>query len=184
MNPIIILNAPPRVGKDTIARELVENHAFSTVSLKHPIYEIAAATLGMNLEDFMQMYEYPGWKDDKGLFDGRSIRDLMIHLSEKYVKPFFGKEYFGQRLATTIHNCELLTGEQCWVIPDGGFTEELRAIEDKFGDRVFVFQLQREGFRKFDGDSRSWISTRGTENTKMYDTTDGNNKVIQTILEL
>jgi hypothetical protein len=176
---IYILNAPPRCGKDTIAQELIRSFGCYQGSFKEPLFEVVAVACGYWVGDFIHRYNnVEGWKD-KPQFNGKSIRDLMIHTSENYLKPFFGKDYFGVQLANDLkHNT---TEHDIVVVSDGGFEEEVLVLIKEFGyDKVEVLQISREGFTNFEGDSRNWINIKGVKTVK-FDTTNGNGCVINYI---
>lgn len=178
--PIFILNAPPRVGKDTICNE-VQGRIFAIdTCFKLPMYQIAANALGMSLPGFMDQYETEGWKDTYEISPGKTVRDLMIGISESLIKPLFGKDYFGIRLTDYIFDREYGDDQLTWIIPDGGFTEEVEPLLHAYGKRVIIIQLEREGHRDFGTDSRNWINIPGVE-TYRFDTTGGNNEVIDFI---
>lgn len=176
---ICILNAPPRCGKDTIAQELSRNFGCYQGSFKEPLFQVVSEVIGYGFDKFIALYNRDnGWKD-KPQFNGKSIRDLMIHTSENYLKPFFGKDYFGVQLANDLkHNT---TERDIVVVSDGGFEEEVLALVKEFGyDKVEVLQISREGFTSFEGDSRNWINIDGVKTVK-FDTTNGNGCVINYI---
>lgn len=178
---IFILNSPPRCGKDTIASECSRLGCYQA-SFKEPLYRIVSSTLNMSLDRFMDFYNMDDWKDKKFKhLGGKSVRDLMIHTSENYVKPFFGKDYFGKELANYI--IEVAEDDEIVVIPDGGFKEEVLALTDAFGfDKVEILQISREGYRDFGNDSRNWINIDEVKTVK-FDTTSGNDEVIQYIMK-
>lgn len=186
MSKIFIMNAPPRCGKDTIANELTEKGGFKTASFKYPLFNIFIHTTGMPSSEFFDLYEQDGWKDTPAEFlNGKSPRNLLQHISEGFIKPFYGDDYFGQWIADYISYQEQDSEKEFnWVIPDGGFKAELAALEAKFGDRVQVIQLQREGFRDFGTDTRKYVSTDIPENTYNFDTTLGNETVVEAILKI
>ena len=185
--PIFILNAPPQTGKDTIAANILMRTDAGTCSMKDPMFNVFCATTGIDFNDFMELYETPGWKDTpQGLTNGKTPRELMIHISENFVKPFFGDDYYGKALAKYILDTEdLLDGQRSWVIPDGGFQGEFDAFKRIHGDRVVLIRMEREGHRDFTGDSRNWIyDVRDTlegpeEHGVWFDTTEGNEKAIK-----
>lgn len=179
MKPIFILNAPKRVGKDTVANQIVEECGVRTASFKYPIYDLFIKTTGMPSDEFFGLYLVDGWKDSPQAFlGGKRPRDLMIHISENYVKPFFGKDYYGKWIADYIDFAEKDSGsEMAWIIPDGGFQEEFDAVKKVFGDRVKLIHMYREGHKDFTGDSRNWIY----EPTVTFNTTEGNEEVLNYI---
>lgn len=176
---IYILNAPPRCGKDTIAQELSRNFGCYQGSFKEPLFEIVAKVIGCSHEHFIKLYNSEGsWKDTSH-FNGKSVRDLMIHTSENYLKPFFGKGYFGDLLVSDLKANTF--EDDIVVVSDGGFEEEVLALVKEFGyDKVEVLQISREGFTSFEGDSRNWINIDGVKTVK-FDTTNGNGCVINYI---
>lgn len=185
--PIFILNAPPQTGKDTILNQLGDDNVFhATTTFKRPMFEMFATTVGLPMNRLEALYDTPGWKDSpQRITDGKTPRDLMIHISENYIKPFFGKDYYGKFLANHIKQSEEGYGAALpWVIPDGGFQEEVDALVNMFGDRVYVIQLEREGHRDFNGDSRNYVATTNDLRNYRFDTSNGNGNVINFIKEL
>lgn len=161
--PIFILNAPKRVGKDTVAMYM-ETYCgdIRKASFKDPLYNLFLATTGMDQHAFYEKYEESGWKDTPNeMLNGKSPRELLIHISETYIKPFFGKDYFGKTLSQMIQGAEEVSGEVPWVIPDGGFNEEIEAMYETFGNRIVVVQFTRDGYCDFSGDSRDWVTFNG-----------------------
>lgn len=180
MKPIVILNAPARTGKDTVAALLVEEVKGALLPFKFPLFKIFCDTIGINPADFTVLYEIEGWKDstsdslkftpidgDKATefavdvlakLNGHSPREFLIHISETFIKPFFGDGYFGKELATTIEFMEnRYEEEKTWIIPDGGFNSEIVVLQEMFKDRVICLQFTREE-RTFEGDSRGYIT--------------------------
>jgi hypothetical protein len=81
-----------------------------------------------------------------------SRRDAMIYVSEKFIKPKYGKDYFGKQLANQM------TSEGLFCVSDGGFQEELSPIINKFGaESITIIQLTREGC-DFSSDSRRYFN--------------------------
>ena len=159
-NPIIILNAPAQSGKDTLAYIFsTKNPLVKTTEFKNPLFYLFCHTAGYDYTEFSNLYKEQGWKDtvnDK--LNGHTPRELLIHISENYIKPFFGKDYFGKALSEQIILKESLNEEEStWVIPDGGFNTETEALLEAFGDRVVCIQFTRDG-KTFEGDSRGWIT--------------------------
>lgn len=186
MKPIFILNAPPRTGKDTIANRVIEECGIRTASFKYPMYDIFIRTTGMPAEEFFTLYETSGWKDTPAAFlNGKTPRELMIHISENYIKPFFGKDYYGKWVADYIKHFEQdASSEMVWIIPDGGFQSEFDAMKEVFGDRLVIISLEREGHTDFSGDSRGWVydwNKYPEKGSVHFDTTNGNEEVVNFI---
>lgn len=154
MTKVIILNGPPRSGKDTIGTFAADDWGFATLAFKEPMYRIAADTVGMSYEDFMFNYETDGWKDTKVKgWGGKSVRDLMIAISETYIKPFFGEDYFGRKVAEKMEKMSPYVAH--YIMTDGGFFAEVDALV-KAGIDVYVVHMFRDGCT-FEGDSRDYI---------------------------
>ena len=89
---ILLLNAPPNSGKDTLADYLVEEYYWYKEQMKTPLFTIAAAMLGLTLDQFMVLYDNREWKESYSPVVKMTIRELMIKISEDFVKPVVGKE--------------------------------------------------------------------------------------------
>lgn len=188
MKPIFILNAPPQTGKDTIARKIMERNHVNTCAMKDPMFQVFCSTVGLPFSEFMRLYETPGWKDNpQEITNGKTPRELMIHISENFVKPFFGEDYYGKALGTYIEQFEQTHGTKAWVIPDGGFQGEYDAFKAIHGDRVHLIALYREGHEDFGTDSRNWIFDWDYDShngAKDFNTTEGNEEVIKFMEEI
>lgn len=154
MAKIIILNAPPGAGKDTIGN-MVENWSREHVvkmSFKAPMFEIALAILGSHdYGKFLDAYSDRERKEKPlDILSGKTPREFMIWISEDVIKPQFGKQYFGKRF-----NQEARKSVYPIICTDGGFPDEVIALIEA-GHNVQVCRLHRESFT-FEGDSRNYI---------------------------
>lgn len=187
MKPIFVLNAPAQTGKDTIANHFVDGVDVMKVAFKDPMYEIFMASTGLKFHEFHTLYETPGWKDTpQEITNGKTPREFMIHISENFIKPFYGKDYFGKWVGNYIQHMEResIGEEVVWVIPDSGFQGEFDALKAVLGDRLNLISLSREGHTTFTGDSRGWVfdwDDDGEDKCREFDTTNGNEGVIQYI---
>lgn len=156
MATIIILNAPPRAGKDTIASIINEQYGLQVVSFKTPMFNIARAILGgADFENpFMRVYNTDE-KDTRKLdcLGGMTCREFMIWISETIVKPKFGKKHFGWLMADLL--TEMEADQDLTICSDGGFPDEVEALID-CGHKVKLVRMHREGF-DFSKDSRDYI---------------------------
>lgn len=156
MATIIILNAPPRAGKDTIATVINEQYGLPVVSFKTPMFNIARAILGSaDFENpFMRVYNTDE-KDTRKLdcLGGMTCREFMIWISETIVKPKFGKKHFGWLMADLL--TEMEADQDLTICSDGGFPDEVEALID-CGHKVKLVRMHREGF-DFGNDSRDYI---------------------------
>lgn len=157
---IMILNGPPGCGKDTIANAWAnkrEHTLFKHVhAFKEPMWRIAAETLGMGYFDFLDKYNDREWKEKpRDEWGGQSVRDLMIRISETYIKPFFGEEYFGKIAAANLRGLSSVGDiPVVHIFSDGGFKTEIEVLEKEFDVQVVnVFRMGCD----FSGDSRSYI---------------------------
>ena len=155
---VIILNAPPGAGKDTIG-SLICKHAPQYVvkrSFKEPMFKIAKAMLGdYRFSLFMQAYDDREQKEKAQSFlNGKSPRQFMIWISEDVIKPQFGDQYFGTVMAEAVRDSKVPV-----VITDGGFPDEVKPLVSA-GIQVNICRLHRTGYT-FDGDSRDYLNLDG-----------------------
>lgn len=155
MKKVIILNAPPGAGKDTIGM-MLEGHAHQhvvTMSFKKPMFEIALAMLGKHKYcQFLQAYNDRAQKEKPQAFlNGKTPRHFMIWISEAVIKPQFGEQYFGVRFAERAREYPYDI-----ICTDGGFPDEIKPLISS-GLDVHICRLHRTGFT-FEGDSRDYIS--------------------------
>ena len=125
MAKVIILNGPAGCGKDTLARALVEmGFAKGVAGFKNPMFNIAMAALGQDAyREFLDGYDDRARKEKpEGFLNGLSRRQFMIAISEQFIKPVFGDDYFGKYLAGNLPD-----GDEVFVVSDGGFASPLRS---------------------------------------------------------
>lgn len=153
MAKVIILNGPAGCGKDTLAMALVEmGFAKRVASFKNPMFNIALAALGPDAyHEFLDGYDDRARKEKPECFlNGLSRRQFMIAISEQFIKPVLGNDYFGKYLAENLPD-----GNEVFVVPDGGFASEVTPIVAA-GHDVRIVRLHRDGYT-FDGDSRGYL---------------------------
>lgn len=147
MSKVVILNGPPGVGKDTLGAKLIR-YGFEPVAFKEHLYEATADYYGLPLEPFVKIASHRTWKEiPSPLLNGKSPREALIHVSEDIMKPQYGNRVFGEVVSEVCFNYPYC------VITDGGFKEEMQAVEDNH--ELVVIRLHRNGCT-FDGDSRSY----------------------------
>lgn len=149
---IIILNGPPGVGKDTIGNLLAKKTRWQPLSFKTPMWDLAKAALGqVTYEKFCAHYNDRDTKEaPQDYLGGFSPREFFIHISERWCKPVFGDEYFGERLLRDAQSCRTNV-----IVTDGGFPKEVIPML-QLGMQVLIVRLHREGY-SFAGDSRDYI---------------------------
>lgn len=149
---IVVLNAPPASGKDTIANLLVKSHGFRKVEFKQRIYDIANAILGDSFVQFKKDLANRETKEaPKDYLGGLSPRQFLIKISEDWIKPVFGEDYFGVAAAEAAAK----NIQHHVVFSDGGFADEILPLRE-LGVPVVVIRLRRAGY-DFGSDSRSYL---------------------------
>lgn len=154
MARIIILNGPIGCGKDAVGLEFAAREGISLCSFKEPMFRIAAATIGMPYDVFCMNYENREWKEEiREDLGGHSIRHLLQQISENYIKPFFGPDYFGRQAA---ENLRARAWQNEFIYTDGGFAAEIDVLTEEH--EVCLIHMYRDGCT-FDNDTRSYVLT-------------------------
>lgn len=163
MGVAILLNGPPRAGKDTAAAALSSRFAAFHYKLSHPLKVAIPALLG--IED--RKLELERDKDiPKDVLFGKTFRELQIGLSELFVKPMLGQGAFGSFAAQHIKN-HCGPGRMV-VISDLGFPYEVDPIIRVVGKKnVLILQLSREGC-DFNKDSRSYVEHNDVDMIQLH----------------
>lgn len=149
---IILTNGPPGSGKDSVFNIVKEQFAGRTVNVKfaYPLRKIA--------KKVFKIYDDEEFDDLKR--KNPLIRSFMIDLSENYLKPFFGKDYFGKIAAQYVNNYENKEKVN-FIVSDCGFENELHSflseIECKRKD-IQLWRIYRPDCN-FEGDSRQFVSS-------------------------
>lgn len=156
---IVLLNGPPRSGKDALGRRIVDlavrergTCGVAVVKFAHVLKQAVHRAFdlqGIDPEAFDDRKDLPS-----EAFHGTTPRLAYIQFSEQFAKPLFGRRYFGERLADALspHKDDLAAA----LVTDSGFVEEAQALVDRFGvENVVLVRLSRPG-ASFAGDSRSY----------------------------
>lgn len=162
---VVIVNGPPRSGKDTIAEYLSSRYGFVVKSFKDALYDETAKRYSVTRDWILNGYE-----DNKDLphdeLGGKTKREALIDTSENEIKVKHGSDFFGQRAAESCLNDK---SNANIVFPDGGFEEEVVPVS-WVSKRIFLIRIYRPG-KTFDGDSRSYLS--GDNFQYVYDVHNG-----------
>lgn len=161
---IVVLNAGPMAGKDTIADELVR-HIGSNIAvkteMKEALIEAAVRMAGISRELWDTFYDrrYKERPNPFLIINGiqSSPRQWLIHNSENVFKPMFGNDVFGKRKALIISQWK---GDQTtFIFPDGGFIEELNPLISLCGqENFYLARIHKDGCGFAEGgDSRSYL---------------------------
>ena len=148
---VVLINGPPRSGKDTIAgiltRHFEARHIKASAPLKRGLQAI------FNIDD-PKVLEQNKDEPSSYLFNRMSVRDFQIKLSEDFMKILFGKDIFGRLL---VRQMQMMTNAKFTVISDLGFIEELEPLRMQYSRaNIYIIYLHRPG-RTFHGDSRSYL---------------------------
>lgn len=178
---VLILNGPPRCGKDTLKDYILEKFPHETASIRfaEPLKLGVHALLA--IDDFGKCEFFTTVKDEPNeQFFGWKPRDVYIEASEQFLKPLFGADIFGKLWVRTY---EKKYGKRDYppvmVITDCGFLDEIKPIVNKFGpENCTFFRIHRAGF-DYSRDSRDYIYPEGISEwakMKTYDISNITNK--------
>lgn len=150
---VLLLNGPPRSGKDTIGRTLWDLIP-RLVNLKfaEPIVQFMFQAYSIRMEQTEKDQPHPA-------LNGRTPREVAIAYSERFCKPLYGQDYFGKLAARSIDQMEKIAMQVC-CFTDSGFVHEARPVALHVGGHnVLQIRVTRPG-RTFQGDSRSYWELR------------------------
>lgn len=155
---IILLNGPPRVGKNTAAQMLEREILDSAIigfshHLKRMTHGVYLGRVGWDMDPDA----FDGCKSEpQAMLGGRSWRQIYIHYSEQVIKPLHGKEWFGEQFLSAAR----VSGATTIIVPDSGFVQEAeRVVREVGAPNVRLVRLYKDGC-SFAGDSRDYISLK------------------------
>lgn len=154
MTRLVLLNGPPRCGKDTAAQGLAQFCKIHVVKNTAPMDAAIKAFFGFTDPEWTFAREKG--KDIPMLrLNGLSLRQVLISFSEDWAKPKFGTGIFG-----TL-GVKALEPDALNVCSDSGFeSEALEYLKALGASNIMLFHIGRKGC-SFDGDSRSYIQVPG-----------------------
>lgn len=150
---VILFNAPAGVGKDMICDFLTSQFKDSEkLEFKAPVIAIAKVLYSITDKEWEANYTRENKeKPFRGL--EQSLRDILITVSEEFVKPFYGRDVFGRVTAEKI----IRSPKTNFFLSDCGFDEEVECVGRlSLKQKPLLFRIYRNGFG-FDGDSRDYI---------------------------
>lgn len=156
---LILLNGPPRCGKDTSGQILADALDCAAVDkFARVVKERCHAAYGMRVvgSGLVPPHDYfEGVKDEPlPAFLGRTPRECYKAFSEQLYKPLHGADVFGRLLLADLLGADAV---RTWIITDSGFRAEAEPLIEHFGARAtLLVRLHREGCM-FAGDSRSYL---------------------------
>lgn len=160
---IVGFNGPPESGKDTLAQMVVDHMDSHGVtlpirveSLSLPLRKIAYAMLDFGTDYELDGEHYATFKQTHYQQLDRTGRQLMIDVSERFLKPTYGIEVMAKLL---LERNEGYPG--VLMIRDCGFQCEVNPLEEAVGkENLYMVQCHRPG-KDFSNDSREWVWTSG-----------------------
>ena len=181
---VVFLNGPPGSGKDFAAQTLVEAEDITTAHHKfaEPLQDMACALLEIDHKT-LEMSK----KHVVGLF-GVTVRQILIDISEKWMKQCYGKDIFGKIAAERVSEAMQLSdhfGEEpydLYVFSDCGFDSEVSHVLNLFGvENSVVVRIYRQGCT-YEGDSRSYIDLSGVRTIDIHN--EGNERFPMFLLKV
>jgi hypothetical protein len=168
---VVLLNGPPGCGKDTVASHLVQYLQFGRMKFAAPIKRMAAALLDMDVAALERHKDAEfeilckeietilpsviGYEDAKQYEYGPrdTLRQLLIRISEEYLKPTYGNTFFGRIAVRELRR----SAYPLIVFTDSGFNDEAATVTRAIGrGNTILIRLHREGC-DFRNDSRSYL---------------------------
>lgn len=145
---IVLLNGPPRSGKDTAARILHQRKGFYVTKFAKYLKERTHLLYGHNYpHDYFEDF-----KDEPlDIFFGLTPRQAYINVSELYFKRVHGQYFFGERVVEDLKR----KMPKCVAISDCGFLDEIVPVVQAFGsENIMLIRFSSEGC-SYKHDSRS-----------------------------
>lgn len=174
---VVLFNGPPRSGKDAMISHLTPYLKFRHMKFAAPIKAMAAALLGIDqrgIETYkdekhrllthpQQFVETPfGIKTAAPEQD--TIRQLLIALSEDFLKVRYGDDFFGRVAVYEAGH----SFDNMLLFSDCGFEPEItRFVRNMGPPNCILVRMHRTGCT-FDGDSRSYLHGVGCEEIDVH----------------
>jgi hypothetical protein len=159
---IILLNGPPRSGKDTAANIIKKNVPnFTEYKMSSPLKRTVREMFNLTIEQHKALEDIKDEPSD--ILGGHSYRDIQISLSEDWMKPTFGSKIFGEIAVKVINQ---RAGNV--VISDIGFEDEVYPLRRAFTKRLCLIRIHRPG-SNFDNDSRDYLPNSCLDNALIHD---------------
>ena len=156
---VVILNGPPRSGKDTLTDAMISGFAWQGVPCHHlrfktKLYDLVQCVYSIT-DSTMEVMKY-NKEVPNTLLDDITFREALIKVSEEAIKPNYGQDYFGIAASKALQ-------PGINIFSDGGFKDELNPLIQAVGkDNIIIVRLHRKG-TSFMGDSRTYLYTEDTD---------------------
>jgi hypothetical protein len=151
MHKFIILNGPPRCGKDTAAKA-VEKY-FSPelclhIKMSAPLKSIVKL-LTQQPEDYIETFKENPLEE----LNNHSYRSAQIEVFEKLAEVF-GEDWLGKVAVRRIQQ----SFQEFFIFSDGGREMDILPLLKEYGEEsIMIIQIQRDGCN-FKGDIRHYLS--------------------------
>lgn len=168
---ILLLNGPPRSGKDTIAGLLgagTTNESGKTicnVKFADPLYRYLRTMYNLPMDYCEKHKDKP-----HTVFGGLTIRQHIIDFSEEFLKPTFGQDIYGRVVARRIKNHYKMN--DTIICTDTGFIDEVNGLiaELDWMDiqfKIKMIHLMRDQ-KTFYNDSRDYVDHPDIDTYKIF----------------
>lgn len=159
---VIGFNGPPGSGKDTLAQMVAEHMTQQGVTipvvvehLSYPLRVLAYSMVGLDYAQEHKQLPYADFKTTWFEQFQRTGRELMIDVSERFLKRCYGPEIMANMLLVRIQR---VPDHSVILVADCGFQVEIAPILHAVGaSNLAVAKLMRPKFESFEGDSREWV---------------------------
>ena len=167
MPQVILFNGPPRSGKDTCVKWLMQEHAdiFWRLRMAQALKDGVHAMLGLPV--FAEEFDDVKGKEIPEFF-GKKPREIYIAAAEQFMKTHFGADCFGhiwlrqygEQVSFKYQPMDMHQERSIpliALIPDTGFGPEIQPLINHFGaDNIWLFRIYRKGC-DFSEDSRGYV---------------------------
>lgn len=155
MAVVILLNGPPRCGKDTAGKILERMLPGKTGIMKfaEPLKTMTHAAISL-LRGDSSVPAHDAFEETKDqinpYFFNTTPRGAYIRMSESFCKKQFGPQVFGESLVERIGKTDL----DYVIVTDSGFQEEVDVVQEQYP--CCLVHISRDG-TSFSGDSRRYL---------------------------
>lgn len=163
MKKVLLMNGPPRSGKDTICNYVMAKRPNAT-HLKFAKHLKGETHKYFGVDRPWDFYEGDIKDQPLSEFNGMTPRQAYIHYSEDIIKPKYGKDYWAKLLVDEIEESQ----SEFFVVSDLGFPEEWEILVSRFEEMKIGIVRVFRGTCDYSADSRGYVNVRGpwTKDTK------------------
>ena len=166
---VIVLNGAIGSGKDDCAVRLwgyLGSDRTHVMSFKKPLFELVGMLYSLPPLVAEEIHSNRDLKDSpRAEYGGKTSREVIIEVSEKVIKPFYGNQFFGDK---AVGGMKRETWVETFIFSDSGFEEELEPVSNYVGkENVILCRIRNRG--SFSNDSRSFLSDKHAGTVLDYD---------------